>query len=98
MYPQVKKQKRVREMLRRQKESICSQLSLFLHCRGVRTHRYTHRDTDTRANALQVLQVLMQGFPGHPALFAASVPLHMLYPLWDSSPLPPLGISPGDPH
>jgi len=45
MYPQVKKQTRVREMLRRQKESICSQLSLSLHCRGVHTHTDRHAET-----------------------------------------------------
>lgn len=61
---------------------------------------HLQRDTDTRADTLQVIhtQVLMQQCPEHPALFPASVPLHMLAPLWDSSPPLPLGISPSDPH
>lgn len=60
------------------------------------TFAASERDTDTHADALRILrtQVLIRGFSGRTVLFPATVPLHVLFPLWCSStPTLPLGIS-----
>ena len=65
---------------------------LLLAC----TFAASERGTDTCADTLQILcaQVLIRGFSGRTVPFPATVPLHMLFPLWYSStPTLPLGVS-----